>query len=86
MQDYFTKYVTTPHSAATRAENIIPSDENLSFLTRGIYIGDSGDLQVIMMDSDIPITFTGIQGGSLMPIRVKKILPATTAANIVILT
>jgi hypothetical protein len=69
------------------ALNVTPSDLNdLSIdFTRGIYIGGTGSLRVMMVDGGI-ISFPRIVGGSILPLCVKRILSTgTTATNIIAL-
>lgn len=63
---------------------VTPADSNVGPY-RGIYVGGTGNLVVIMADDDTgtPVTFTSVPTGSLLPIAVRQIRAATTATNIV---
>ena len=68
---------------ARQAKIVTPSDT--PFLAcRGIYVGGMGDVSVEMMDGD-QVDFIGVAAGSILPIRVVKVLPATTATEILAL-
>ena len=72
---------------AETALNVTPSDLNdLSIgFTRGIYIGGTGSLRVMMLDGGIA-TFPRIVAGSILPLCVKRVLSTgTTATNIIAL-
>jgi len=67
-------------SAAVRAFAITPSDDDdLHEITRGIYVGVSGDLTVEM--NGVNITFVDIAAGVIHPIRVTKVLDTGTDAT-----
>lgn len=73
-------------SPARKAFSITPHDTNLlSNLTRGIYVGGSGDIVLVMADDgDTSVTFFGAVAGTLLPIRVARVLATgTTATNLV---
>jgi hypothetical protein len=63
---------------------ISPDNSNeLSFSTRGIYVGVSGDLKVDLIGSGT-VTFVGLAAGVIHPLRVKKVYATgTTATSIV---
>lgn len=56
---------------------------------RSLYIGGAGNLNVVMDQSDAADTavlFSGVLAGTILPIRVKKVMStSTTATNIVAL-
>ena len=78
---------------ATRAEDITgpansgftitPNDATeLPEITRAIYIGNGGNLSV-EMNKGGTLEFVNVPSGSLMPIRAKKVLEATTATSLI---
>lgn len=71
--------------SASNAFAIAPSNDNqLDIVTRGIYVGVSGDLKVDMDDSGTAIAFVGLASGIIHPIRARKVYATgTTATNIV---
>jgi hypothetical protein len=51
---------------------------------RALYIGGGGDVAVRCINSSgTTVTFTAVPGGSILPIRVTRVMAATTATNIV---
>jgi len=52
--------------------------------TRGLYVGGTGGDITVTMAGGGSVQFTGVQAGTIMPIRVDK-LTATTATNVVAL-
>lgn len=73
-----------PFFSARRAWAITKNDDNeLAYVTKGLYIGGAGDVAVQMYDGT-SVTFVGVVAGSVLPIMVKKVLSTgTDATNIV---
>lgn len=74
-------------SPAGYAESVTPDNSNnLPNVTRGIYVGATGDMVVDMFLGGTSVTFTGLAAGVVHPLRVKKIhATGTTASSIVAL-
>lgn len=68
---------------ATGGEAVTPHDTNeLTYVSRALWIGSTGNLKVTMADGQ-ELTFNSVPVG-WMPLRVKKVFSTgTTAANIV---
>ena len=72
-------------SPLTTGEAVTPHDTNeLTKVSRALYIGVTGDLVVTMQDGTT-LTFKAVPVG-LLPIRVKIVKAATTATNILALS
>ncbi|MCP8881907.1 hypothetical protein NIM87_00130 [Devosia sp. XJ19-1] len=83
MSDQFDTFQNGLTAPATRATAITPHDANdLAFVTRAIYVGGAGDLSVIMRAGDT-VTFSDVPAGTLLPIRVSRVLAATSATDVV---
>jgi len=68
--------------AAHGAVAVTPSDSTELQVTRGLYVGTSGNLSVVMADGQT-IVFSSVPIG-MFPIQVTKVLSTnTTASNIV---
>ena len=67
------------------AVDIIPDDSEEFQPTRGIYIGGSGNLKVLLANSESPVTFSNVVQGSILPIMVIKVYTDTTATNLIAL-
>ena len=65
---------------------VTPDDDNDLPRTRAsLYVGTAGNI-VVVMESGETVTFTNIQDGTFMPIRVNRVkATSTTATNIVAL-
>lgn len=82
-----------PHTdPASFAVVVTPSDTtNLKDLfsgefPRGLYVGGTGNLTVVMAGdrgADTTVLFSAVPAGALLPIRVKRVMAATTATLIV---
>lgn len=84
MADDYRYYRPTLTSPAESAESVTPAAEDLSSVSRSLWVGGSGDV-VVKMAAGNTVTFAGVSGGTLLPIRVSQVLPATTATGIVAL-
>lgn len=89
MADIFSSFADSIASPARTAFAITKSDET-NYLTgnglvvpKAIYVGGGGDLVVQMVGDAGTVTFTSVAGGSVLPIRVQRVLAATTATSIV---
>jgi hypothetical protein len=74
-----------PGGPASNGFAITPVD-NVAFVTnpRGIYVGTTGDLAVIMAQDSATTLFKAVPAGSLLPISVKVVMSTnTTASNLV---
>jgi len=82
--DQFSAHATSLESPASGAKTLIPSDSmDLSHVTRAIYVGSGGDLTVTMKEGG-NATFKNMVGGTVIAIRVVRVLAAgTTATDIV---
>ena len=85
MADNFNIFDSDLSSPGKNAYNVTPSDgADLSFTSRALYVGTSGNINVIMAGDTANTTFTNVQNGTTLPIRVKKVwTTGTTASNIV---
>ena len=70
---------------SAEADAITPNDSTRFKPTRGLYVGVSGDVKVIMLDGTT-VTFTGLAAGVIHPISCVLVYSTdTTATNIVAL-
>lgn len=62
---------------------VVPNDStDLAKNTRALYVGASGDVSVDFPDGGT-VVFYGVVGGTILPIRVKRVrATGTTAVNI----
>lgn len=84
MKDDFSSYMDGLTTPAVAAEAISPSDTaDLEFLTRALYIGQNGDVNVTLKSGDM-VLLRNMQSGIMYPLRVIRVLATgTTAAGIV---
>lgn len=64
-------FAVTPHAS-----------NELSFVTRAVYVGTGGSL-VVLMSGGTELTFANVPDGSLLPLRVKAVRATSTATNII---
>ncbi|SOB86750.1 hypothetical protein SAMN06297144_1859 [Sphingomonas guangdongensis] len=82
MADRYSSHARAVYGPASAALAITPSDATTLDATSGLYVGGAGNLTVEMLDGGT-VTLTGVQGGSVLPLRVVRVLASTTATNIV---
>jgi hypothetical protein len=82
MADTFAKHTRSLTSPPEHAVAVTPADQDLAQVTRALYVGVGGDLAVRMQDGG-SATFVGVPSGTLLPLRVIRVLPASTAGGIV---
>jgi hypothetical protein len=72
---------------AESAEAVTPSDTtDLGVVSRALYVGGGGNVSVVMLGGQT-ITFSGVQAGALLPIRVARVRSTgTTATQLVALS
>ncbi|MDC9824082.1 hypothetical protein PRN20_10065 [Devosia sp. ZB163] len=69
---------------ARRGFAITASDvADLAAETRAVYIGSGGDLAVVLSSGD-EVSFAGLTGGSLLPIRARRIKSTGTTATFLV--
>lgn len=61
-----------------------PSQNDLPNVSRAIYVGGAGNLELIMANGST-LLLTAVPAGSFLPIRAQRITANTTATNIVAL-
>jgi len=70
--------------AAHGAEDVTISDVTVIPVTRALYVGGLGDVEVTMADGQV-VTFTNVANGTLLPIQVQQVRAATSATAIIAL-
>jgi hypothetical protein len=70
--------------SARNAAVVTPNnDTDLAQVTRGVFVGGAGNLNVNMAGTGTEVTFTGVPAGAFLPISVARIrATSTTATNI----
>ena len=64
---------------------IAPDDDtDLNPATTGIYVGGAGNLTVTMLNGGPNVTFVGIAPGTVLPIRVTRVLVTDTTATSIV--
>jgi hypothetical protein len=60
---------------------ITPNDAaDLAAETRGLWVGASGDLSLVLASGD-EVTMPGVVGGTLLPLRVRRVKASGTSAT-----
>lgn len=73
-----------PFFSARRAWAITKNDDNeLTYVTKGLYVGGDGDVAVRMFDGT-DVTFANVPAGTILPIMVKRVLATGTDATSIV--
>lgn len=82
--DTFSKQYADLLSPGRNAFAITKHDTNeLAFVTKAIFVGTTGHLSLLLANDSTPVLFKNIPSGTLLNLRVRKVLDATTAQDIV---
>lgn len=66
-----------------RLRAVTPSDSTDLTGTRALFVGGAGSVAVRMIgDPTTTVTLTGVTAGQMLPLRVTRVMAATTATNI----
>lgn len=69
---------------ASGGEAVTKSDSaNLTNVSRGIYVGGTGDVAAVMQDGAV-LTFSAVPAGTLLPIRCIRINSTNTTATLML--
>jgi len=83
MADIFSSHSLDLAAPATGAFAVTPSDATIfDQPTRAVFVGAGGTLAVEMLSGG-SVIFEGLSAGALLPIRVRRILAASTASFLV---
>ena len=66
---------------------VTPSDSvDLPYITRGVYVGVTGDVSVVAAGNGATVVFAGVAAGTILPIQVSRIrATGTTSTSIIAL-
>lgn len=67
---------------ASMGRAVTKSDSTVIPECRALWVGGAGDLSVVFADGGNAVTLSGVAAGTLLPIRVTKVMAATTATLI----
>ena len=81
MPDRFQNSSPSLSGPASHGFAVTPHDTNpLSETTRALYVGSAGTLAVVLT-SGAAITFAGVASGTVLPVRVTKVMATGTSAT-----
>jgi hypothetical protein len=80
-KDFAPVYQTPAGNAVAVTPN---ANDPLTNWSRGIYVGGAGNINVVMALNSATVVYASVAGGSLLPIRVSRVIQSgTTATGIV---
>ncbi|MDB5550939.1 MAG: hypothetical protein JWL86_923 [Rhizobium sp.] len=81
MPDRFQNSSPSLSGPAAHGFAVTPNDSTtLSETTRALYVGSAGAVAVLMA-SGASLTFTGVPAGTVLPVRVTKVMATGTSAT-----
>jgi hypothetical protein len=84
MGDRFESIQTGLDSPASHGFPITPSDgTDLAETVRAVFVGGSGSL-VAVLASGAELTFAGLAGGTVLPIRARRVKATGTSATLLV--
>jgi hypothetical protein len=82
MEDPYGKYLGGISSPARQHYEIVPNDsEDLPVRTRAIYVNGAGNAALVA--DGVEITYSGLVAGTILPLRVDRVLDAGTTADLI---
>ncbi len=82
MEDYYRNSVDNPMSPAQMCFAITPSDSaDLPYATKAIYIGEAGDVVLVPVRGEGPVTFRNLPAGGILDVRARAIKAGGTTAR-----
>lgn len=82
--DKFSDFQTNLTAPAREGAAVSPNDAtDLSVLPRALYVGQGGALAVTLADGQ-DIVFSGVQGGTILPVRARRVLATGTTATAIV--
>ncbi|MEZ5770710.1 hypothetical protein LX70_03682 [Defluviimonas denitrificans] len=79
--DKFADYPTTLTAPGRDAIAIVPDDlGDLSMMPRALFVGQGGNLTVRMAGGQ-DVTFEAVSGGTILPVRVRRVYATGTTAS-----
>jgi len=70
---------------ASHAYVVTPSDVgDIAFVTRALWVGGAGNVQVNMQGGETAVLISGIAAGTLIPIRVTRVYSANLTASLIV--
>jgi hypothetical protein len=75
--------LSQPYGVSARYAAVITpaNDTDLANVTRAVYVGTGGDLEVVMAGGGNTVVIPGVPSGALLPISVSRIRAASTTAE-----
>lgn len=74
--------ILSPQDPATHLFAITPSDSvDLPHLTRGLWIGTGGDINIVAICDTAAVVLKNVPGGVLLPIQAVRVYSSSTSAS-----
>lgn len=67
--------------SASQGRAVTPNDSTVLSVTSAVWVGGAGNLAVVFEDGGSAVTLTGVPAGTLLPIRVTKVMSTNTTAT-----
>lgn len=82
--DPFASHSQSLNAPIRAGQSVTPDDgSDLPALPRALYVGSGGDLSVVLADGGT-LTFAGVPGGALLPLRAARVRASGTTAGAIL--
>lgn len=82
MSDSFISYADQPTAPSTNCFAIVPSDaDELPAVTKGIYVGEGGDVTLRSVRGAGEVTFRNLPAGYIIDVRTRVVMQTGTTAS-----
>lgn len=83
MADEFSNHSDSLSAPAQEAAAVTPGAAELANVTKGVYVGGAGNLNVTLRGGQT-VLFSGVPAGTILPIRCTHILATSTTATLIV--
>lgn len=71
-------------NSASQGVAVTASDSTVLPVTRALWIGGAGNVAVVFADGGSAVTLTGATAGSILPVKVTKVMSTNTTATSIV--
>ena len=81
-KDAFAHSVDSPMAPAETCFEIVPDDvAELERATKALFVGEGGDVTLVSLNGEAPVTFANLASGSILDVRVRAVKATGTTAT-----
>lgn len=85
IDDPFRQSADSPVAPSEFCFDVTPDDANdLPRATKALFIGESGDVTLLAVRGELPVTFRNLPAGSVLDVRVRAVMATGTTASAIV--